>query len=118
MTDVKGVLILSRPSGIILRSAGALFATPSTPALPAAAEDDDAPRATNGITVTSSELARAYAKLAVNLVQSVGAEVREVEAGVSLTACLLWSGTERTSAGSPPLSEDPDKEARVDDHAR
>jgi dynein light chain roadblock-type len=81
------VLILSRPSGIILRSAGALFpvVAPSTPALPSAPTKEGTEpeaEAANGSASLTNELARAYAKMATRLVESVGSEVRGVEEGV------------------------------------
>lgn len=88
-------MILSRPSGIILRLTGGLFAPASTPAL-AASQDDDAPTTANGTTSMTSDLARVYAKLAVTLVDSVGAEVRGVEDGVR--GALLPTKLKLTSA--------------------
>ncbi|ORY84144.1 hypothetical protein BCR35DRAFT_303221 [Leucosporidium creatinivorum] len=87
--NVKGVLILSRPSGIILRSAGALFpvVAPSTPALPSAPNEEGAEpaaEAANGSASLTNELARAYAKMATRLVETVGSEVRGVEEGDDL----------------------------------
>ncbi|GAA5958093.1 hypothetical protein JCM8115_001128 [Rhodotorula mucilaginosa] len=95
--NVKGVLILSRPNGIILRSAGPLFA--HTPArsqpveetagrLDDAAPDqqekqdgDGAPEETKPPLPppAHSELARKYARAAARMVESVRAEVRDVE---------------------------------------
>ncbi|BGP40570.1 hypothetical protein JCM10450v2_004566 [Rhodotorula kratochvilovae] len=74
--NVQGVLILARPNGIILRSAGALFAL-----LPAAAttNDDGEEGAEETIVSTSSELARRYAKAAIRMVEAVGAEVKDVD---------------------------------------
>ncbi|GAA5857693.1 hypothetical protein JCM1840_000870 [Sporobolomyces johnsonii] len=80
--NVQGVLILSRPNGIILRSAGSLFALPPASAAPAThgaadggadghTEEQGAP--------TTSELARKYAKAAVSMVDAVGSEVRGVD---------------------------------------
>ncbi|GAA5999810.1 hypothetical protein JCM10207_005921 [Rhodosporidiobolus poonsookiae] len=76
--NVQGVLILSRPTGIILRSAGSLFALPPS----ASASRDDADDAEEGtgqrVQPTASELARRYAKAAVRMVEAVGEEVRGV----------------------------------------
>lgn len=80
--DVQGVLILARETGIVIRAAGTLFALPPVPV--AAPASDDATGAANGAaaTVTSSETARAYAKAARALVDSVGTEVAQLEDGV------------------------------------
>lgn len=92
--DVKGVLILSRPNGIILRSAGPLFAhTPTRPTAvekPAGRLDDaEAEQQAEGAEGSAeeakppppahSELARKYARAAARMVESVRAEVRDVE---------------------------------------
>ena len=82
------MLIVSRPSGIVLRSSGALFALP-VPAPPVSpskatpiaadvsnAEDTSEPR-------TVSDLALKYSKLATRVVESVGQEVRAVVDNVS-----------------------------------
>lgn len=90
--DVQGVLILSRPNGLIIRSAGALFALPPPSANAVDSEDttkEDG--AENGeeeekVLPTTSQLARNYAKAAVRMVDAVGADVRELgeEQNVSL----------------------------------
>ncbi|GAA5920523.1 hypothetical protein JCM1841_003465 [Sporobolomyces salmonicolor] len=82
--NVQGVLILSRPNGIILRSAGSLFALPAASTAPATRGDADA--GVDGTqeeeeqgAATTSELARKYAKAAVSIVEAVGSEVRGVD---------------------------------------
>ncbi|GAA5864233.1 hypothetical protein JCM3774_001265 [Rhodotorula dairenensis] len=91
--NVKGVLILSRPNGIILRSAGPLFAHAPPRAPPQeygrpedteAGQPEEGPRdgreeATARPPPAHSELARRYARSAVRMVDSVRAEVREVD---------------------------------------
>lgn len=83
-SDVQGVLILARPNGIILRSAGALFALP-----PSAAVSSPPPQPTEGDEEgeeekkpsgpATSELARKYARAATRMVEAVGSEVRECD---------------------------------------
>ncbi|GAA5972442.1 hypothetical protein JCM21900_005433 [Sporobolomyces salmonicolor] len=83
--NVQGVLILSRPNGIILRSAGSLFALPPASTAPATRGDADA--GVDGTqeegdeqgAATTSELARKYAKAALSMVEAVGSEVRGVD---------------------------------------
>ncbi|KAI5476401.1 dihydropyrimidinase [Pseudohyphozyma bogoriensis] len=75
---VRGVLILARATGIIIRSAGPLFALPPAAAV-AATPAPDASEAETPVAPTSSETARAYAKAAVKLVESVGTELSEVD---------------------------------------
>ncbi|KAG0662120.1 hypothetical protein C6P46_003513 [Rhodotorula mucilaginosa] len=97
--NVKGVLILSRPNGIILRSAGPLFAHTPTRSQPvektagrlddAAAEEQQEEEGAEGAPEEAkpsslpppahSELARKYARAAARMVDSVRAEVRDVE---------------------------------------
>ncbi|GAA5939542.1 hypothetical protein JCM10213_009119 [Rhodosporidiobolus nylandii] len=75
--NVQGVLILSRPQGIILRSSGTLFALPPS----AAAAREDGEEQKDGEEVQepprNSEVARRYAKAAVRMVEAVGKEVGE-----------------------------------------
>ncbi|KAL8280439.1 hypothetical protein RQP46_007087 [Phenoliferia psychrophenolica] len=82
--NVQGVLILARETGIVIRSAGPLFALPPVPA--AAPATDDTTGASNGTSaaITTSETARAYAKAARALVESVGVEVARLEDGDDL----------------------------------
>ncbi|GAA5983845.1 hypothetical protein JCM10908_005948 [Rhodotorula pacifica] len=86
--NVKGVLVLSRPNGIILRSAGPLFA--HTPARPKPQENGRREDSAEADTPQEeeqkeevpppahSELARRYARAATRMVDSVSTEVREV----------------------------------------
>lgn len=111
--DVRGVLILARSSGIVLRASGALFAPPATPLVPTAARMASTPTAaagdTSGVNLADvsavvngdgagpggegeetgaavSEVARRYAEAARRIVEAVGGEVRGVgEDGVSST---------------------------------
>ncbi|KWU42037.1 hypothetical protein RHOSPDRAFT_36450 [Rhodotorula sp. JG-1b] len=96
--NVKGVLILSRPNGIILRSAGPLFAHSPTRSQPiektaGRLEDTEAEQQAEGADgapgeakpppppppPAHSELARKYARAAARMVESIRAEVRDVE---------------------------------------
>lgn len=101
--DVRGVLILSRPTGIVLASSGQLFAPPPTPLPPTTARlgssestplssQDTVKPPVNGVDggetvevgVSVSEVARRYAASAVKMVEAVGEEVRTIgEEGVS-----------------------------------
>ncbi|TNY23539.1 hypothetical protein DMC30DRAFT_414055 [Rhodotorula diobovata] len=77
--NVQGVLILARPNGIILRSTGSLFALPPA-AAPANDEESAQPNGEDDVLVpTTSELARRYAKAALNMVEAVAAEVKDVD---------------------------------------
>ncbi|GAA5908159.1 hypothetical protein JCM6882_005960 [Rhodosporidiobolus microsporus] len=87
--NVQGVLILSRPAGMILRSAGTLFALPPSAARAAATAPtpgdgvEDAEKANDGegedgaekLPVLNSEMALRYAKAAAGMVDAVGGEV-------------------------------------------
>ncbi|GAA5820783.1 hypothetical protein JCM11251_003158 [Rhodosporidiobolus azoricus] len=85
--NVQGVLILSRPLGHILRSAGTLFALPPSAARAAAVADADGNDDTDDRekgegkateekgTMRNSEMALRYAKAAVGMVEAVGGEV-------------------------------------------
>jgi len=103
-------LILSRPNGLIIRSAGALFALPPPSANTVDSEDTtkedgaETGEEEEKVMPTTSQLARNYAKAAVRMVDAVGADVRELgeEQNVSLypTYCsrcrlieaLTWTG--------------------------
>ncbi|GAA5844280.1 hypothetical protein JCM3766R1_002896 [Sporobolomyces carnicolor] len=78
--NVQGVLVLSRPSGIIIRSAGTLFALP--PASAAVDSTEQGSLVEDGQEerpfASTSELARSYAKAAVRMVEAVGTDVREL----------------------------------------
>ncbi|GAA5843534.1 hypothetical protein JCM9279_000785 [Rhodotorula babjevae] len=74
--NVQGVLILARSTGIILRSTGSLFALQPAPT-PVA--DDDKVEGEEVVVPTTSELARRYAKAAVNIVEAVAGEVKDVD---------------------------------------
>ncbi|GAA5863021.1 hypothetical protein JCM8547_003655 [Rhodosporidiobolus lusitaniae] len=86
--NVQGVLILSRPLGLILRSAGPIFALPPS-ASTAQTEDDGAREGGEGeeegkeekAAPQHSELARRYAGAAVRMVEAVGGDVRGLSAG-------------------------------------
>ncbi|KAK4705676.1 dynein light chain roadblock-type, partial [Phenoliferia sp. Uapishka_3] len=82
--NVQGVLILARDTGIIIRSAGTLFAVPPAPATAPVSEDADGVINGAAVTVSFSETARAYAKAARALVESVGSEVARLEDGDDL----------------------------------
>lgn len=72
-------MILARPNGIILRSTGSLFALPPA-AAPANDEESAQPNGEDDVLVpTTSELARRYAKAALNMVEAVAAEVKDVD---------------------------------------
>ncbi|GAA6039464.1 hypothetical protein JCM8097_009564 [Rhodosporidiobolus ruineniae] len=83
--NVQGVLILSRPQGLIIRSAGSLFALPpssgSTAGRPVesdettSAEDGDREEGEEKGPVVNGETARRYAAAAVRLVEATGEEV-------------------------------------------
>ncbi|GAA5925249.1 roadblock/LC7 domain-containing protein [Sporobolomyces koalae] len=81
--NVRGVLVLSRPNGIILRSAGSLFALPPTTDVGSSIvggtenEDDEVDGPESG--PPTSELAREYAKAAVRMVEAVGTDVRGLD---------------------------------------
>jgi len=87
-------LILSLPNGLIIRSAGTLFALP--PPSANTVDSEDTPKEAgevNGeeeetVVPTTSQLARDYAKAAVRMVEAVVADVRELgeEQNVSLYA--------------------------------
>ncbi|GAA5880303.1 hypothetical protein JCM16303_003888 [Sporobolomyces ruberrimus] len=77
--NVQGVLILSRPNGIIIRSAGTLFAlSPSNTARddPEVSREGEEDPGEEKIVPTTSELARNYAKAATRMVEAVGTDVR------------------------------------------
>ncbi|GAA5893968.1 roadblock/LC7 domain-containing protein [Sporobolomyces salmoneus] len=77
--NVQGVLILSRPNGIIIRSAGSLFALPPASAAAETEEDTTEGGQESGeekAVPTTSELARNYAKAATRMVEAVGTDVR------------------------------------------
>ncbi|GAA5967655.1 hypothetical protein JCM11641_005724 [Rhodosporidiobolus odoratus] len=84
---VQGVLILSRPAGLILRSAGTLFALPPSAAVTRDNDDvreegkseDEGKVDGEKEVVRNSEMARRYAKAAVRIVESVGGEVDGLE---------------------------------------
>lgn len=82
LSDVRGVLVLARPTGIIIRSGGALFASPPSEAT-SKEELNSSSGNSKSLGTGASEVARKYARLARNLVESVGDEVRSVEDGVS-----------------------------------
>lgn len=104
LTDVQGVLILSRPSGIILRSSGGLFAlqTSAKAASPAptsqGSEEELAGSNEVSVAPTVSELALKYSRLATRLVESVGEEVRAVVDNVSLRMTFVKLIFDRASA--------------------
>ncbi|GAA6060473.1 hypothetical protein JCM10212_007104 [Sporobolomyces blumeae] len=90
--NVRGVLILSRPNGLIIRSAGSLFAfSPSTASdattsarsmeLNDQADGEHESEKKDGV-VTTSELARRYARAAVRMVEAVGTDVHGLDEDV------------------------------------
>lgn len=116
------MLILSRPNGIILRSAGPLFA--HTPTRPTAVEksagrleDAEAEQQTEGADgapeeakqpppPAHSELARKYARAAARMVESVRAEVRAVEGEQEVRGCSSMSAASDALTTVPLRQED------------
>jgi dynein light chain roadblock-type len=98
-------LILSRPNGIIIKSAGTLFALPAANAArdqpegeEPTEEGDEERAAEEKIVPTTSQLARDYAKAATRMVDAVGSDVRDLgqEHNVSsLSPCNLSLEAER-----------------------
>ncbi|GAA5972196.1 hypothetical protein JCM3765_004407 [Sporobolomyces pararoseus] len=79
--NVQGVLILSRPNGLIIRSAGSLFALPPANAAVDATEESiegEKGSEEEKVAPTTSELARSYAKAATRMVEAVGSDVRSL----------------------------------------
>lgn len=71
--DVLGALVITRASGIVIRSAGTLFATSSSSSSTAVAA---------GVASTTSDLAIRYAAMARNIVDNTSAQVGAIDSVV------------------------------------